>query len=154
VKAANALYLLYKAEEPANLTEAAKMHRRASDYTNMDDQSLATEATDLAQRVAAHEATLQKDYNWDAATVTALAADAQAFHTQLSSPQLAIDAAKMKEATAKSTLSALNIFLRDDLRAGMELLRDTHPEVYQALREASQVDDARYGKKGGINPMK
>jgi hypothetical protein len=147
VKAANALYLLYKAEEPANLTEAAKMHRRASDYVNLNDQSLATEATDLAQRVTTNKTKLMSDYNWDVASITALATDAQSFDTQLTAPQRAIDAAKIKGATAKSTLSALNVFLKDDLRAGMELLKDTHEDAYNALREASQVDDAAYRKK-------
>lgn len=151
VKAANALYLLYKAEEPANLTEAAKMHRRASDYTNMSDQALATEAADLARRVAANKTPLMSDYNLTAASIKDLTDDARAFEAQLTAPQLAIDASKIKGATAKSTLSALNIFLRDDLRAGMELLKDTHEDAYKALREASQVDDAgsRKGGKGG-----
>ena len=150
VKAANALYLLYKAQEPANLTEAAKMHRRASDYTTLTDQALATEATDLAQRVTAHKTLLTSDYNLTAASIKDLTDDARSFDAQLSAPQLAIDAHKIKGATAKSTLSALNVFLRDDLRAGMELLKDTHEEAYKALREASQVDDAgsRKGKVG------
>ena len=153
VKAANALYLLYKAEEPANLTEAAKMHRRrASDYTNMSDQALATEAADLARRVAANKTPLMSDYNLTAASIKDLTDDARAFEAQLTAPQLAIDASKIKGATAKSTLSALNIFLRDDLRAGMELLKDTHEDAYKALREASQVDDARYRKSGGQKP--
>ena len=154
VKAANALYLLYKAEEPANLTEAAKMHRRASDYTNMTDQALATEATDLAQRVTANKTLLMSDYNLTAASIKDLTDDAKSFDTQLTAPQLAIDAAKIKGATAKSTLSALNIFLRDDLRAGMELLKDTHGEAYKALREASQVDDAAYRKKQATKEKK
>ena len=38
-------------------------------------------------------------------------------------------------------------FLKDDLRAGLELLKDTQPDAYKALREASQVDDAAYRKK-------
>ena len=62
---------------------------------------------------------------------------------------------KSKGATANSILSALNNLLRDDLRAGMKLLKDTHEEVYQALREASQVGNARYevGKAGkGMQP--
>jgi len=146
VKVANALYLLYKAEEPANLEEATKMHRRASDYVRMTDLELATEAIDLNKRVATNKEELMKDYNLDAAAIKALGEDARKFDNDLESPQLAIDAAKLKGATAKTTLSALNIFLRDDLRSGMELLKDSHPEAYAALREASQVDDARYGK--------
>ena len=131
---------------PTNLTEAAKMHRRASDYTHLTELALATEAHDLSQRVAAHQAALKQDYNLADDAQKALAADAASFDALLTSPQLAIDAAKIKGATAQVTLSALNNFLRDDLRAGMELLKDTHPEAYQSLREASQVDDARYGK--------
>ena len=153
VKAANALYLLYKAEEPTpNLTEAAKMHRRPSDYTHLSELELATEAYDLSQRVTAHKAALKKDYNLTDDAIAALATDAASFDALLSSPQLAIDGAKIKGATAKSTLSALNDFLRDDLRAGMELLKDTHEDAYKALREASQVDDARYGKGAGNKP--
>jgi hypothetical protein len=64
---------------------------------------------------------------------------------QLTAPPFAIDANEIKGATAKSTLSTLNDFLR----AEMELLKDTHAEAYQALREASQVDDARRGKEAG-----
>jgi hypothetical protein len=122
------------------------MHRRASDYTRLTELELATEAHDLSQRVSAHKAALKKDYNLTDEAIAALATDAASFDAQLSSPQLAIDGAKIKGVTAKSTLSALNDFLRDDLRAGMELPKDTHAEAYQALREASQVDDARYGR--------
>ena len=61
--------------------------------------------------------------------------------------QLTTDARKIKGATATATLRALNVFLRDDLRAGMERLKDTHRDAYEALREASQVDDAAYRKK-------
>ena len=150
VKAANALYLLYKAEDPANLEEAAKMHRRDSDYTNMSDLELATEAVDLHQRVTANQDALMKDYNLSADDIKALGTDAVSFNDQLSDPQLAIDAAKIKGATARTTLSGLNVFLRDDLRSGMELLKDSHREAYDALREASQVDDARYGKTAGL----
>ena len=146
VKAANALYLFYKAAP--NLEEAAKMHRNRSDYTNMTDLELATEALSLSKRVATHQAALA-DYNITSADAAALAAEAQSFDGLLSAPQLAIDANKIKGATAKATLSDLNRFLKEDLRAGMELLKDSQPAAYQALREVSQVDDAgsRKGKK-------
>jgi hypothetical protein len=49
----------------------------------------------------------------------------QSFDGILSSPQLTIDAGKIKGATAKTTFSALNRFLKDDLRPGMELLKDS-----------------------------
>ena len=146
VKAANALYLLYKAE--GNLTEATPLHRRDSDYRNLTQLALATEAAGLNQRMQAHKTNLKKSYNITDDFLAALAADAASFSAQLTAPQLAIDAAKIKGATARVTLSALNNFLRDDLRAGIELLKDTHPQAYQALREASQVDDARRGKQG------
>lgn len=152
VKAANALYLLYKAETPANLAEAAQLHRRPSDYANLSAQELATEALALARRVTEHQAELVENYNFRAADGPALAAEAAAFNGQLMGPQLAIDAAKIKGAAATATLSALNNFLRDDLRAGMELLQDTHPAAYAALREASQVDDAGYRKKVAKKP--
>ena len=122
------------------------IHRRDSSYANMTDQNLATEATDLAQRVTTNKTPLMSDYNLTAASIQDLTDDVQSFDAQLAAPQLAIDANKIKGATAKSTLSALNIFLRDNLRAGVELLKDTHEAAYQALREASQVDDAQYGK--------
>lgn len=144
VKAASALYLLYKAD--GNLAEATQLHRRDSDYTAMTDLELATEGTALHHRVMARQADLKKSYNLTDDFLRALATDAAAFRAQLTAPQLAIDAAKIKRATARVVLSALNVFLRDDLRAGMELLKDTHPAAYDALREASQVDDARYGK--------
>ena len=147
VKAANALYLLHRAE--GNQQETAKLHRRPSDYTNMPDLQRATEATLLSQALTARQVDL-KDYNVTAADVAALAADAASFQTLLTAPQLAIDAAKIQGATARLTLSSLNAFLKDDLRSGMELLRDTHPAAYSALREASQVDEAgsRKGKVG------
>ncbi len=147
MKAANALYLLYKAETPANLEEAAKMHRRDSDYTSMTDLELATEAVDVAKRVAANKAALMAEYNVTAAEVKALGDDAESFDDMLANPQLAIDAGKIKGATARTTLSSLNIFLKDDLRSGMELLKDSEPDAYKALREASQVDDAGYRKR-------
>ena len=148
VKVANALYLLYKAAQPSpNLEEAAKLHRRPSDYTALAELELATEAHDLNQRATANKAALLKDYNLTADDLKTLGEDAQSFDTQLSAPQLAIDARKIKGATATATLSALNLFLKDDLRAGMELLKDTHRDAYDALREASQVDDAAYRKK-------
>ena len=145
---ANAFHFCYKAKERDNLTEAAKLHRRANDYTSLTDLGLATEAYDLSQRVAANQAALKKAYNLTDDAIAALATDAALFDALLSSPQLAIDGAKIKGATAKPTLSALNDFLRDELRAGMELLKDTHEDAYKALREASQVDDARCGKVG------
>ena len=148
VRAANALYLFYKAATPApNLEEAAKMHLRPSDYRRLGELELATAATDLAQRTATHKTKLISDYGLSAANVTALAADAQAFEGLLSNPQLAIDAGKIKGGSVRLTLSALNRFLKDDLRAGMELLKENQPEAYAALREASQVDDAAYRKK-------
>ena len=155
MKAANALYLLYKAEEPLpNLEEAAKLHRRASDYVNLTNLELATEAHDLSQRVTANKDKLLKEYNYTAAEVKALADDAESFNGILANPQLAIDAAKIKGATAKTTLSTLNNYLRDDLRAGMELLKGTHEEAYDALREAAQVDDAGYRKKKAVKGKK
>ena len=148
-KAANALYLLYKDEN--NLEEAAKMHRHPSDYTNMGDLALATAARDLAQRLTARQADLKTDYNIKAADVAAVVADAASFDGMLEDTQLAIDAGKIKGAASSTTLRALNAYLKDDFRAGLELLKDTQPEAYKALREASQVDDARYrkGKRTG-----
>lgn len=143
VKFANALYLYYKRK--GNLEEAAKMHRNPSDYRNMNELERATEAVDLSQRATTLKTEL-KSYNISAEEVATLATDAASFDDILSAPQLAIDANKIKGATAKATLSGLNIFLKDDFRAGLELLKDTQPETYKALREASQVDDARRGK--------
>lgn len=151
VKAANALWLLYKAE--GNLTQAAKLHRRPTDYREMQYLELATEAISLSKQVQARQATLT-NYNINAAAAQALAADAQAFDAALENPQLAIDEQKIKGATAKSTLSDLNRYLRDDLRAGMELIKDSHPDAYQALREACQVDDPAYRKRKAQRMMK
>lgn len=148
VKVANALYLFYKGAEPTpNLEEAAKMYRFASDYVNMTDLELATEAIDLSQRVTANKEVLMSDYNLSQAAITALNDDAKSFDTGLEGPQLAIDASKIKGATTRLTLINLNRFLKDDMRAGMELLKDTHEDAYKALREATQVDDAAYRKR-------
>ena len=148
VRAANALYLFYKAATPApNLTEAAKMPLRPSDYRRQGELELATTAADLAQRITTHKTKLISDYGLNAANVAALTADAQAFGGLLGSGQLAIDAGKIKGTTTRLALSALNRFLKDDLRAGMELLQENQPAAYAALREASQVDDAAYRKK-------
>ncbi|WP_151087419.1 hypothetical protein [Hymenobacter baengnokdamensis] len=46
--------------------------------------------------------------------------------------------------TGKYTVSALNVFLKKDLRSGIESLKSTHPNFYKALREANQADDAWY----------
>lgn len=141
VKAGNALYLLYKSEN--NLEEAAKMRRTPSAYAGMVELTLGTAARDLSQRVTARQADLL-GYNVTPEFVAALAADAQAFERLLPGPQLAIDAGKLQGAAAAGTLTDLNRFLKDDLRAGFELISDTHPVAYKALREASHVDDAAF----------
>ncbi len=144
VKMANALWLLYRKE--GNQAEADKLPRRASAYQGMQELELATIGLDLSKRVTARKGDLA-NYNIKDADVTALATDALAFDQALQNPQLAIDDQKLKGAAAKANLSALNHFLRDDLRAGMELLKDTEPDAYQALREASQVDDPGYRQR-------
>ena len=99
---------------------------------------------DQLARLQRHRKVKQRlaTYATAVADVPAFATIAAAYLTQLE----LLDNAKIKGATARATLSALNAFLRDDLRAGMELLKDTHEEAYKALREASQGDDARFGK--------
>ena len=109
----------------------------------MVELTLGTAARDLSQRVTARQADLL-GYNVTPEFVAALAADAQAFEHLLPGPQLAIDAGKLQGAAAAGTLTGLNRFLKDDLRAGFELIKDTHPVAYKALREASQVDDAAF----------
>jgi len=143
VKVANALYLLYKSEN--NLEEAAKMHRNPTDYRSMGELVFATEAADLSRRAAARAKDLAY-YNLNAADLKTLAAEAAAFDGLLGSPQLALDAGKINGATATARLSALNRFLQDDFRAGLELLRDSQPGAYQALKQAAQVDDAGHRK--------
>ena len=156
VKAANALYLFYKAQTPPNLADALKLHRVPSDYTNLTDLELATEAVNLSQQVQAHKAALATSYSLTPAAAKVLQDDADLYGQQLTAPALAIDAAKIKSATNKNTLSELNRFLKDDLRAGFALLLGNEgpdaaafQEAYDQLREATQVDDPRYGKGGG-----
>ena len=155
VKAANALYLFYKAQTPPNLADALKLHRVPSDYTNLTDLELATEAVNLSQQVQAHKAALAASYSLTAAAAKALQDDADLYGQQLTAPAPAIDAAKIKGVTNKNTLSELNRFLKDDLRAGFALLLGNEgpdaaafQEAYDQLREAMQVDDPRYGKGG------
>lgn len=62
-------------------------------------------------------------------------------------PTPAIAAANTTDATDKNIRSQMNRYLKDDPRAGMELLQDTHPDAYDALHEARQVDDAGYREK-------
>lgn len=141
VKAANALWLLYKQE--GNLEAAGKLHRVPSDYRNMQDLDFATEARSVSDQLTARIADLS-GYNLPPAYAAALAADAKAYDTGLERPQLVIDDQKIKSATARDTLRGLNRFLKEDFRSGLELLKDTHPAAYQALREACQVDDPAY----------
>jgi hypothetical protein len=146
VHVANALHPLYKSE--GDPTEAAKMHRNPTDYRNMGELVLATEARDLNQRAAARAKDLA-DYGLSAAYLKALDHDATSFEGLLDAPELAIDAGKNKGATDRATLSALNRFLQDDLRSGLELLKTKQPDAYRALREAAQVDDAGSRKSQG-----
>jgi hypothetical protein len=144
VKVANALYLLYKSE--GNLEEATRMYRSPTDYRNMSELALATEAIDLSQRTTARVKELV-DYNVSAADVETLTTDAASLNHLLESSRLASDAGRIKGATAISVLSDLNRFLKDDLRSGIELLKDTHEDAYKALREASQANDKGSLKK-------
>ncbi|MBC7448121.1 MAG: hypothetical protein H7330_08690 [Hymenobacteraceae bacterium] len=144
VKAANALWLLYRKEK--NGEAAGKLHRNLSDYRSMQDLAFATEALRISAQLTARIADL-KNYNLIPADAATLATDAQAFDDSLEKPQLAIDDQKIKGANAGATLRELNRYLKDDFRAGLELLKDTHPDAYQALREASQVDDPGYRKR-------
>ena len=144
VKAANALWLLYRKEK--NQEAAAKLIRRASDYDAMQDLAMATEALNVSAQLTARIADLTA-YNLTAAAAATLATDAKAYDDALVKPQLAIDSQKLKGAAARTTLTELNRYLRDDLRSGMELLKDTHLDAYEALREASQVDDPGYRKR-------
>lgn len=76
------------------------------------------------------------------------------FDHLLGSPQLALDTGKTKGATATAQLRAFNRFLQDDFRAGLELLKDSHPDAYKALKEATQVDDAEHRPRTGTGePM-
>lgn len=59
-----------------------------------------------------------------------LAAYTALLATQLTAPQPANNANKLRGTTAKSTLSALNSFLRADLRTDMQLLKDAHEAAY------------------------
>jgi hypothetical protein len=67
----------------------------------MTDQTMATEVPAPSQRAAAYAKDLKIDYDLDDA------ASAASFDALLTNLQLAIDAAKIKVATAKATLSAL-----------------------------------------------
>jgi hypothetical protein len=144
VKVAHALYLLYKSE--GNLEEATRMYRSPVDYRNMSELALATEAIDLSQRTTARAKELV-DYNVSAADVETLTTGVASLNHLLESPRLASDAGRIKGATAPSVLSDLNRFLKDDLRSGIELLKDTHEDAYRALREASQANDKGSLKK-------
>ncbi len=141
VKAANALWLLYRKEN--NFDAAAKLHRNPSDYRAMPDLEMATESLLVSKQLTARIADLG-GYNLKAADAATLATDAQAFDDSVEKPQLAIDDQKIKGTTARVTLQGLNRYLKEDFRAGLELLKDTHPDAYKALREACQVDDPAY----------
>lgn len=145
VKAANALWLLYRKE---NDTEAAaKLHRTPTDYRLMPDLEQATEFLLVSQQVTARLSDLMKGYNVTTEFATQFATDAQAYDDSLEKPQLAIDGQKIKGANARVTLQGLNRYLKDDFRAGLELIKDTHRDAYDAIREACQVDDPGYRKR-------
>jgi len=62
-------------------------------------------------------------------------------------PTPATAAVNTNNATNKNARNKMTHFLKDDLRAGMELLKDTHRNAHDALREASQVDEPSYRQK-------
>lgn len=145
VKAANALWLLYRNEQ--NAEAAAKLHRNPSDYRDMQDLEQATEFLNVSQQVTARITDLAKDYNVSTEFAEAFATDAKSLDDSLEKPELAIDDQKIKGANARVTLQGLNRYLKEDFRAGLELLKDTHREAYDAIREACQVDDPGYRKR-------
>jgi hypothetical protein len=145
VKAANALWLLYRKEKDTEA--AAKLYRTPSDYRNLPDLEQATVFLSVSQQLTARIVDLARGYNLTPDFATQFATDAKALDDSLEKPQLAIDDQKLKGANARTTLQGLNRYLKDDFRAGLELLKDTRADAYNAIREACQVDDAAYRRR-------
>lgn len=139
LKAANALYLLYRKE--GDLEAARTLYRKASEYTRLNALALARVAADLSAATAARTKYLAP-YNLDAAAVQALATAAQAYNESIDRPKTSIEASKATTATTQ-LLQDLDRYLKDDFySAAMQLLPDSHPQLFALLQEAIRVDNA------------
>lgn len=139
VKAANALYLLYRKDN--DLEAARTLYRKPSEYARLDSLALARTAQDLS-RIATSRTPDLDHYGLDTAAVQALAAATEAYDTSIDRPKASIEAGKVTTATTTQLLQDLDRFLKDDFYSGMQLLPDAQPQLYALLQEAMRIDDA------------
>ncbi len=151
VKAANALYLLYKKE--GNLESARTLPLTRSEYRN-PSALLVTEQAAAISKAATQRAADLVRYNLDAAAVQQLATDAQTYDASIDKPKTTTEAGKVTTTTIGQLVQALNRYLKDDFRPATELLVDTHPLLYARLREAMRIDDASYGRSAAAKARK
>lgn len=144
LKAANALYLLYRKED--NLEAARTLYRKASEYTRLDALALARVADGLSTAAASRAGDLVA-YNLDTAAVAALATAAQAYNESIDKPKTSIEAGKVATITTAQLLQDLDRYLKDDFYSAMQLLPDSHPQLFALLQEAIRVDDAGSRKR-------
>ncbi|MBD2713674.1 hypothetical protein KBK19_01355 [Microvirga sp. STR05] len=151
VKAANALYLLYKKE--GNLEAARTLLRNRSEYRNLS-ALLFNEQAQAVSKAATQRVSSLKDYNLDATAVQKLSAGAQTYDASIDKPKTATEAGKVTTAATTQLIQDLNRYLKDDFKPATELLVDTHPLLYARLREAMRVDDASYGRSAAAKARK
>ncbi|MCA8832377.1 hypothetical protein [Hymenobacter pini] len=151
VKAANALYLLYRRE--GNLEAARTLPRTRSDFRNLAALEFAAQAGAVSWAATQRAADLIR-YNLPAAAVQQLSDLAAAYDQSIDRPKTTTEAGKVTTATTAQLVQELNRFLQDDLRPATELLSDTHPLLYARLREAMRVDDASYGRSAAAKARK
>lgn len=113
MKAANALYLLYKKE--GNLEAARTLLRNRSEYRNLS-ALLFNEQAQAVSRAAIQRAADLGRYNLDAAAVQQLAAAAQAYDQSIDKPKTATEAGKVTTAATTQLIQDLNRYLKDDFR--------------------------------------
>ncbi|SHJ36984.1 hypothetical protein SAMN02745146_2943 [Hymenobacter daecheongensis DSM 21074] len=151
VKAANALYLLYKKEK--NLEAARTLPRTRSDYRNLSALLFNEQAAAVSKAATQRVASL-KSYNLSPDAVQQLATAAQTYNDSIDKPKTATEAGKVTTAATAQLIQDLNRYLKDDFRSATELLTDTHPLLYARLREAMRVDDASYGRSAAAKARK
>jgi hypothetical protein len=151
VRHANALLLLYKKE--GNLEAARNLHVHRSDYTRLGAPGLASEANTVAKAAQLRQADLA-GYGIQPADVQKLAAAVTRFTEAAPAPKTAIEQRKVGGITFRRALKELDDFLKEDLKAGMELLTEEFPQLAARLQEARRVDAPGYGRSAKAQARK
>lgn len=152
VKAANALYLLYRKEN--KLDAALSLPLTRSEFNRLEALEFVKEADTIVDAVNLRAADLAARYNLPADAVQALQTEATAYDESIGKPKNVIEGGKVLTSTTAQLLTELNRFRQDEFKRAVELLVDSHPLFYARLQEAMRVDDAgsRKRKDDGAGP--